>query len=130
MAIGGSTNAVLHLTAIAVQTERIGLGSVVNCVYHRHPVMLARLAADLDHISGGRVVLGLGIGWNEVEFAQLGIPFPTVPARQQALEEAIQINPFNPLIYRLLGDAYAALGDQEKARMAQATLERLGASRN
>ncbi|MEA2511357.1 MAG: hypothetical protein QOJ59_844 [Thermomicrobiales bacterium] len=81
----------LHLTAVAMTTERIGLGSVVNCVYHRHPVMLARLAADLDHISGGRVVLGLGIGWNDAEFAQLGIPFPPVPERQEALEEAIQI---------------------------------------
>ncbi|HEY7032451.1 MAG TPA: LLM class flavin-dependent oxidoreductase [Thermomicrobiales bacterium] len=81
----------LHLTAVAMTTERIGLGSVVNCVYHRHPVMLARLAADLDHVSGGRVVLGLGIGWNGAEFAQLGIAFPPVPARQEALEEAIQI---------------------------------------
>ena len=81
----------LHLTAVAVTTERIGLGSVVNCVYHRHPVMLARLVADLDHISGGRVVLGLGIGWNDTEFAQLGISFPPVPDRQEALEEAIQI---------------------------------------
>ncbi len=81
----------LHLTAVAMTTQRIALGSVVNCVYHRHPVMLARLAADLDHISGGRVVLGLGIGWNDAEFAQLGLPFPPVPARQEALEEAIQI---------------------------------------
>jgi alkanesulfonate monooxygenase SsuD/methylene tetrahydromethanopterin reductase-like flavin-dependent oxidoreductase (luciferase family) len=81
----------LHLTAVAATTERIGLGSVVNCVYHRHPVMLARLAADLDHISDGRVVLGLGIGWNDAEFAQLGIPFPPVPRRQEALAEAITI---------------------------------------
>jgi alkanesulfonate monooxygenase SsuD/methylene tetrahydromethanopterin reductase-like flavin-dependent oxidoreductase (luciferase family) len=81
----------LHLTAIAMTTERIGLGSVVNCVYHRHPVMLARLAADLDQISNGRVVLGLGIGWNEAEFDQLGMAFPSVPERQEALDEAIQI---------------------------------------
>ena len=44
---------------------------------------------------------------------------------RSALEEAIQINPFNPLIYRLLGDAYAALGEQEKARLAKASLDRL-----
>ena len=42
-----------------------------------------------------------------------------------ALEEAIQINPFNPLIYRLLGDAYAALGEHEKAQQAKATLTKL-----
>jgi predicted Zn-dependent protease len=45
------------------------------------------------------------------------------------LEEAIQINPYNPLIYRLLSDAYAALGEQEKARLAKGTLERLGGGR-
>ncbi|HMA79555.1 MAG TPA: tetratricopeptide repeat protein, partial [Candidatus Binatia bacterium] len=45
-----------------------------------------------------------------------------------ALEESIQINPFNPLIYRLLTDAYAALGETEKARLAKATLDRLVAA--
>lgn len=81
----------LHLAAVAVQTERVSLGSVVNCVMHRHPAMLGRLAADLDRISGGRCVLGLGIGWNKPEFAQLGIAFEPVPARQRALDEAIRI---------------------------------------
>lgn len=81
----------LHLAAVAVQTRRVTLGSVVNCVMHRHPAMLGRLAADLDRISGGRCLLGLGIGWNKPEFAQLGIPFELVPARQRALEEAIRI---------------------------------------
>jgi len=46
------------------------------------------------------------------------------------LEEAIQINPFNPLIYRLLGDTYTALGDAEKARVAKATLDRLMSANN
>ena len=81
----------IHLAAVAVQTQNVALGSVVNCVMHRHPAMLGRLAADLDRISGGRCLLGLGIGWNKPEFAQLGIPFEPVPARQRALEEAIRI---------------------------------------
>ena len=81
----------LHLAAVAVQTRRVTLGSVVNCVMHRHPAMLGRMAADLDRISGGRCLLGLGIGWNESEFAQLGIPFEPVPARQRALDEAVRI---------------------------------------
>ena len=81
----------LHLAAVAVQTKRVTLGSVVNCVMHRHPAMLGRLAADLDRISGGRCLLGLGIGWNKPEFAQLGIPFEPVPARQRALDKAIRI---------------------------------------
>ncbi len=81
----------LHLAALAATTERIRLGSIVSCALYRHPVMTARLAADLDHLSSGRVLLGLGIGWNAAEFAQLGILFPPVPERQAALEEAIAI---------------------------------------
>ncbi len=81
----------VHLAALASQTARIRLGSVVNCALYRHPVMTARLAADVDHLSGGRLIHGLGIGWNAAEFAQLGLPFPPVPERQAALEEAIAI---------------------------------------
>lgn len=81
----------LHLAAIAVSTSRIRLGSVVNCALYRHPVMTARLAADLDNLSEGRVLLGLGAGWNRTEFAQLGIPFPATGDRFGALAEAIQV---------------------------------------
>lgn len=88
---GYATEPWVHLAAIAAQTTRIGLGSVVNCVHHRQPALLARLAGDLDHISGGRAILGLGIGWNEPEFKQLGIPFPSIKARQEALDEAMTI---------------------------------------
>lgn len=81
----------LHLAALAATTTRIRLGSAVNCALYRHPVMTARLAADLDNLSDGRVILGLGAGWNATEFAQLGIPFPATGARMAALEEAITI---------------------------------------
>ncbi len=81
----------LHLAALAVTTARIRLGSAVNCALYRHPVMTARLAADLDNLSQGRAVLGLGAGWNQTEFAQLGLAFPSTGERLQALEEAIQI---------------------------------------
>ncbi len=81
----------LHLAALAATTSRIRLGSAVNCALYRHPVMTARLAADLDNLSEGRVVLGLGAGWNRTEFAQLGIAFPSTGERLEALEEAIQI---------------------------------------
>ena len=81
----------LHLAAIAVRTRRIRLGSVVLCAPYRLPVVTARLGADLDHLSDGRFVLGLGHGWNAGEFAQLGLPFPPVPERQAALEETIRI---------------------------------------
>ena len=81
----------LHLAAVAVQTSRVRLGSVVLCAGYRPPVLTARLAADLDNLSGGRVILGLGHGWNATEFAQLGLPFPPVPERQAALAESIEI---------------------------------------
>jgi len=81
----------LHLAALAMRTSRIRLGSIVNCVSYRHPVMLARLAADLDQLSGGRLILGLGIGWDEHEFANLGLPFLPVPERQAQLEETIHM---------------------------------------
>ncbi len=81
----------LHLAALAGRTERVRLGSVVLCAGYRPPVLTARLAADLDNLSGGRLILGLGIGWNAAEFAQLGLPFPPVPERQAALAEAVAI---------------------------------------
>ena len=81
----------LHLGALAVLTTRIRLGSVVLCAGYRPPVLTARLAADLDNLSAGRAILGLGHGWNEIEFAQLGLPFPPVPERQAALAEAIEV---------------------------------------
>jgi alkanesulfonate monooxygenase SsuD/methylene tetrahydromethanopterin reductase-like flavin-dependent oxidoreductase (luciferase family) len=81
----------LHLGALAMQTSRVRLGSVVLCAGYRPPVLTARLAADLDNLSGGRAIVGLGHGWNATEFAQLGLPFPPVPQRQAALAEAIEI---------------------------------------
>jgi alkanesulfonate monooxygenase SsuD/methylene tetrahydromethanopterin reductase-like flavin-dependent oxidoreductase (luciferase family) len=88
----------LHLTALAVTTERIGLGTMVSSVLYRPPVLTARLAADLDHLSNGRLVLGLGIGWDAAalgwgtnEFDRMGLPFPTTRGRQEALAEAIAI---------------------------------------
>jgi alkanesulfonate monooxygenase SsuD/methylene tetrahydromethanopterin reductase-like flavin-dependent oxidoreductase (luciferase family) len=79
------------LSAVAVVTKRIRLGPMVDCVYHRSPPMRARLVADVDRLSNGRTILGLGIGWAEQEFKWLGMPFPAVPERNQALREAIEI---------------------------------------
>ncbi|MDQ3045199.1 MAG: LLM class flavin-dependent oxidoreductase [Chloroflexota bacterium] len=79
------------LTAAAVATKRIRLGSAVNCVPYRHPTHLARLAADLDQLSHGRLLLGLGAGWLEPEFRALDVPFLAAPERLAALSEAIEI---------------------------------------
>ena len=63
------------LAALAEATERIALGPLVAATAFHAPFMLAKQAATVDEISGGRLVLGLGAGWNDVEFAALGAPF-------------------------------------------------------
>ena len=79
------------LTALACATERIRLGTLVDCVFYRPPYLLARQAADVDRLSGGRLVLGVGIGDLPEEFAAMGIDYPPVPVRQRAMEETIRI---------------------------------------
>ncbi len=63
------------LAALAAVTSRVRLGPLVACVAFHPPGVLARMAATVDEVSGGRLVLGLGAGWNEVEFRAFGIPF-------------------------------------------------------
>lgn len=79
------------LSALAVSTSTIRLMSLVNCVYYRSPVLTARMAADVDRLSGGRLVLGVGVGDHQAEFAQMALPYPPIAERQAALEEALQI---------------------------------------
>jgi alkanesulfonate monooxygenase SsuD/methylene tetrahydromethanopterin reductase-like flavin-dependent oxidoreductase (luciferase family) len=79
------------LAAAALVTRRLRLGSLVNCVGYRHPVLLARQVADVDHLSQGRAVLGVGIGDMDFEFARMGLPYAPTKDRQAALEEAVQI---------------------------------------
>jgi alkanesulfonate monooxygenase SsuD/methylene tetrahydromethanopterin reductase-like flavin-dependent oxidoreductase (luciferase family) len=78
-------------SALAVSTTRIRLGVLVASIHYRHPVLLARQVADVDRLSGGRLILGVGMGDDEAEYRQLGIPFEPVPQRQRQLEEAVQI---------------------------------------
>ncbi len=86
-----SSAAWVTLAGLAEATRTIRLGSLVSCVYYWHPVALARSAADVDHISGGRAVLGLGSGDMPWEFAQMGLAYPPVRERQATLEEALSI---------------------------------------
>jgi alkanesulfonate monooxygenase SsuD/methylene tetrahydromethanopterin reductase-like flavin-dependent oxidoreductase (luciferase family) len=79
------------LAALAATTQRIRLGSLVSCVYYRPPALLARMAADVDRLSQGRLVLGLGMGDAAREFQRLTIPFLPVRQRQQGLEETLHI---------------------------------------
>jgi alkanesulfonate monooxygenase SsuD/methylene tetrahydromethanopterin reductase-like flavin-dependent oxidoreductase (luciferase family) len=79
------------LSALAVATERIRLISLVSCVYYRSPYLLARQAADVDRLSDGRLVLGIGSGWDAAEFAQMCLPMPSTAIRQETMEETLQI---------------------------------------
>jgi alkanesulfonate monooxygenase SsuD/methylene tetrahydromethanopterin reductase-like flavin-dependent oxidoreductase (luciferase family) len=76
------------LAAIAASTRRINLGPLVAATAFHPPGLIARMAATIDEVSGGRFVLGLGTGWNETEFRAFGIPFDHRVAR---FEEAFEI---------------------------------------
>src|SRR5215207_11089131 len=79
------------LAALAVSTERIRLGTMIDCIYYRPAYLLARQAADVDRLSGGRLVLGIGIGDAPDEFADMGLRYPPTIERQQTLEETITV---------------------------------------
>ncbi|KQH75649.1 oxidoreductase [Mycobacterium gordonae] len=79
------------LSALARDTTRLRLGTSVLCNSYRHPSVLAKMAATLDVISGGRLDLGMGAGWFQREFDAYGIPFPPVRERVSALAEALEV---------------------------------------
>lgn len=79
------------LAAIAVQTHRIRLGVLVTSNTFRHPSILMKQAVTVDHISGGRLILGLGSGWHADEHRRYGLAFPSPGERVDRLEEAVQI---------------------------------------
>jgi F420-dependent oxidoreductase-like protein len=82
--------AVAMHAALASETTSVQCGSLVYSIGYRHPAVLANAIATIDHLSGGRAVLGLGAGWHEAEYSAYGIPFPPVPVRLRQLDEAIQ----------------------------------------
>jgi len=79
------------LSALGQATRRARIGSLVNGNTYRNPCLLAKMAVSLDHITGGRLNLGIGAGWFELEHRSFGIDFKTVPQRLAALDEACQI---------------------------------------
>lgn len=79
------------LAALSQATKRATVGTLVNGNTYRHPSLTAKMTATLDHVSGGRFVLGLGSGWFELEHQTLGFDFKDIPRRLQSLDEALQI---------------------------------------
>lgn len=81
----------ITLAAIATQVPRLRIGTLVSGNTYRHPAVLAKMATTLDHISAGRVILGLGSGWQENEHKQYGLEFYSVAQRLDRLDEACQV---------------------------------------
>jgi F420-dependent oxidoreductase-like protein len=79
------------LAALAQATRRVRVGTMVSGNTYRHPCLTAKMAATLDHVSGGRFNLGIGAGWFEREHQDFGIDFKTVPLRLEALGESLKI---------------------------------------
>lgn len=86
-----STDAWATLAGLARETKRIRLGSLMSPITWRHPVVLAKTVATVDEMSGGRVEMGIGTGWQPVEHNQYGFPFEDFKTRFGWLEEALQI---------------------------------------
>ncbi|TMA40259.1 MAG: LLM class flavin-dependent oxidoreductase, partial [Deltaproteobacteria bacterium] len=79
------------LAALAQATRRARIGLLVSGNSYRHPCVTAKMAATLDHVSGGRLNLGIGAGWFELEHRAFGIEFKPTAARLEALDEACRI---------------------------------------
>jgi probable F420-dependent oxidoreductase len=82
-------DSMLLAAAAAQATSTIRIGHLVLCNLFRHPAVTAQSLMSLDHLSGGRLIAGLGAGWTETEFQMTGIPFPDVATRLRMLDEAL-----------------------------------------
>src|ERR1041384_1900166 len=79
------------LSALAALVPRMRVGTIVLGNTYRHPAVVAKMAAQVDVISGGRLILGMGAGWQQNEHEAYGIPFYTMPERLQMLDEACEV---------------------------------------
>jgi alkanesulfonate monooxygenase SsuD/methylene tetrahydromethanopterin reductase-like flavin-dependent oxidoreductase (luciferase family) len=85
-----ATDAWTLLGALAARTEKLRLGTLVSPVTFRHPSVVTKAAATVDHVSGGRVEVGMGAGWNVPEHDAFGFPFPETSERVRILAEHVE----------------------------------------
>ena len=78
-------------SALAVGTTDVRVGSLVYCTGYRHPAVLANAAVTIDHLSGGRLELGLGAGWHDGEYKAYGLPFESPATRLRRLGESVEV---------------------------------------
>jgi F420-dependent oxidoreductase-like protein len=88
---GNAFEAWTALAALAAATDRIRLGVLVTGVTYRNPALLAKMAVTVDHVSDGRLELGVGAAWHEPEHRMFGWPYPSDRERSDRLEEAVQL---------------------------------------
>jgi alkanesulfonate monooxygenase SsuD/methylene tetrahydromethanopterin reductase-like flavin-dependent oxidoreductase (luciferase family) len=88
---GGCFETLTTLGAMALVTERVRIGALVNGVLYRHPAILAKAAAQVDEMTGGRLEFTLGAAWAEREFRSFGLEFPNLSERYQRLAEALEL---------------------------------------
>lgn len=108
----GVSEAWTVLAGIAAETERIRLGPSVTPLPLRHPFLLAKLAATIDQLSNGRLLMGVGAGWNREEFQFIQVPFLKHAKRLKQTEEALQVllQMFTKTKITFQGDFYQIMG--------------------
>ncbi|MFL5777561.1 MAG: TIGR03560 family F420-dependent LLM class oxidoreductase [Chloroflexota bacterium] len=86
-----TTDAWAVLAGLARDTDRITLGTLVSPVTFRHPGNFAKVVTTVDEMSGGRIEVGVGAGWHELEHRQLGLPFPDIGVRADMMEDQLAV---------------------------------------
>lgn len=86
-----TTDAWAVIAGLARETERISLGALVSPVTFRHPGNFAKVVTTVDQMSGGRIEVGVGAGWNDEDHLPLGLPYPDMPDRANLLEDQLEL---------------------------------------